>query len=168
MKDLNQLIMEAEIYIKTNQPIIEKRLQVLKKQGKLPEDLEIEDVEDIRFLDSDLQEKIALEILELKRARNESGYKLFTGYHTSPVDLKVGSKINVGEDGNAYFSDQYSLFSRWHTAKHVYLVSADAKFRDEKEPEGIEGRWYSRSPLTILRKWTKEEFIDEHPEARFR
>jgi len=166
MKSLTE---EIERYVKTNKPLIERRLEVLKQKKTIPHDIEIEDLEDLKSLPEDLQSKISKEITELRNKREELGYNgPYLGYHTSPAKLKIGKKINPGTDGKAYFSDEKSLFSKNNTIRHVYMVSSDCKIPDEREPNYADGRWYSRAPLVILRGWTKDEFLNEHPEAEFR
>lgn len=162
-------IKEAKNFIYSNQPAVQRRIDVLKERGQLPKNLEITEPEDIEFLEQGLKEKVAGVIIGLKQKRQGLGYEgPFTGYHASPFEFKVGEKIIVGEDGKAYFSEEDSLYSRQNTVRWVYFVSADNKIVDEKEPEGLEGRFYSRSPLTILRKWCVEDFVESHPRAKFR
>lgn len=146
-------------------------LDKLKKKG-FPEYFGVDEIKEGDFLDLTLEQKTLMRDLFITARKKRKDYlgheDVYTGYHASPVDLNIKDKIDVGEDGKAYYSDQYSLFSRWGFVNFIYFISADAKFRDEKEPHGCNGRFYSRSPLTILRKWAVKDFMNEHPGASFR
>lgn len=166
-KEIAYLKAVNDLYRVGNGELLDRLIKRLEVQGLVSKGLDQESILE-GCIKNPEKEIIGRESRRILGWRASNSLECFEGYHTSPADLKIGSKVGVGEDGKAYFSDQYSLYSRGGTVNFVYLVSADAKIPDEKEPAECNGRFYARRPLTILRKWEKEKFMEEHPGASFR
>jgi len=171
MKYPNQIITEVGDFIEVHPDLVERRLNFLKNEGTLPQSLETKNLESLASLETPLKEKVIEEILNLIDIRQTLGYKTIIGYHASPIDIKVGGMIHVGTDGKAYFNDLDGLdelYSRNGSVRFVYQIKADAKIPDEKEFGGSRSRFYSRSPLKVLKKWRVKKFMKQHPDAEFR
>ena len=148
----------------------EELLKDLEEKGKIKPDTEIYDVLQNRILDDSEIRYLVKEGIKRINGREKLGHDIIIGYHASPTEI-LSDKINVGEDGRAHFNDITGLdelYSRNGTARFVYEVRADSKIPDDKEIGINGGRFYSNGSLLILKRCTVEEFMDKHPEARFR
>lgn len=171
-ENLENRLKEAERFVESNQSLVERKIEILKRKGKISPSLETDDLLYLGDLEDLTRNQVVNAILELEEDRKMLGYDTIIGYHASPVDLKVGNSINPTMDGRAYFNDITGLdemYSKEGTAKFIYEIRADSKTPDDKEMGNVNGgRFYSNSPLLILKKWTVEEFMKDYPKAKFR
>lgn len=161
MKEYQETV--KELYNVGNGELLARLVNKLQGQNQISKNLELEDI-----LGGDLEEKDKKAVLEettqILIKRKALGYDAIVGYHTSTNEYKIGGKIPLDADGKAYFSDVNALYAARgrKSMSYIYKVSTEGKGEDVRE-----GWYYSRTPLTVLKKWTIEDFVKEHPQARF-
>lgn len=152
-----------ELYRVHSGELLTSAISKLQKQGLISKHLGLEDV-----LEGDIEEKDKRVVLDeatrVITGRKALGYDNTPKYHTSTVEYSVGDKITLDSEGKVYFSDINALYAARgrKSMNYVYKVSAEGNVPDVRD-----GWYYSRTPLKILKKWTVEDFVKEHPQTRF-
>ena len=155
-----------DIYRIGNGELLSRLVTKLKEGGSISKDIGLEDVLDGSLEDSEkrILEDEAVKLLEKRAAL---GWKSFDCYHTSSREYKIGSRVPLDSEGKAHFSDIDTLYSKNGTVKFVYKVGAEGRVLDENAPKGLEGWYYSRTPLVVEQAWKVEDFMKKYPQARF-
>lgn len=141
--------------------------QIIKKEEKIEEakedgldwenmsaDMEREEL--LKLLPEEIKERSVRESFSLEHLkdivafREKKGFKMVTGFHVSPNDIRVGESINAGQDGEVCFSTNIKSLYIGKGSGYIYAFECSEKLMQDLDKDLD---WYTlKGNMKILDK----------------